>query len=216
RLRSAGGSTSSTTSVPRAIVTASPSSGTWPSGQADGSDQRTVLTAAGAASAAAAVASWSCPWLCCAATPELAASSVAGSNTENRWRRGSLRMTFIPSAGALRAPFSSVAASLRRPDRFAKPISGVWLDGASSDTVIPPPRAGASFRPNTIGLTAFDIGELAEFRPGTPSFPRLVRFRVGPGPRWTARHDRLRFEIHHQLQNVRSGVVPGGIGHIFE
>src|SRR5688500_14920303 len=100
RLRSAGGSTSSTTSVSRAIVTASPARGTLPSGQAAGSDQRTVLT--GADGVTAAAAAWS--WLSCAATPDGAPSIRAGSSKENRYRPGRMRITFIPSVGTRRVP----------------------------------------------------------------------------------------------------------------
>ena len=48
RLRSAGGLTSSMTSMSRPIVTLSPAAGTLPSGQAAGSDQFVALTDASA------------------------------------------------------------------------------------------------------------------------------------------------------------------------
>jgi hypothetical protein len=54
RLRSSGGLTSSSTSVPRGMVTSSPAAGTLPEGQAEASDHLTVrVIAAGAASSIA-------------------------------------------------------------------------------------------------------------------------------------------------------------------
>src|SRR5690606_28845149 len=98
RLRRAGGLTSRTTCMSRAMVTASPSAGTLPSGHAAGSDQRSVRTSEERESAGASAWSWAWPSWAAAPGPNIRA---AGKIKETRYRPGCKRMSFIPSHGTL-------------------------------------------------------------------------------------------------------------------
>src|SRR6185437_3647093 len=94
RLRSAGGLTSSTMSLSRGMVTASPARGALPSGQEAGLDHSDRLTADGAAAADAGIfmpawASWANAW---APPPSMRA---AGSSEERTSRRDGMLMASV-------------------------------------------------------------------------------------------------------------------------